>query len=216
MPSDKILITRPSYEDTTAYLSKWSGEILSAAKSRGKTIIDLYGARANRREFESCLHAHDPEFVILNGHGADDCVTGHKEEPLLKSGDNDGLANSRIVYALSCNSAAKLGADCVANGARAYVGYGQAFVFVIDASRSVMPLQDSLARPFFESANAVPLSLIKGNSVGESVEKSRQTFQKNIEHFQTHTSVESPHIVAFLRWDLAVQKMHGDGAAALT
>lgn len=215
MPGNKLLIPRPSYEDTTAYLSKWSERIISAAKSRGKAVIDLDGSRANRWEFENCMQVHDPGFVVLNGHGNVDSVAGHNGEILLKSGENEKLVRSGIVYALSCKSAAKLGVDCVNAGARAYVGYAQDFIFAFDPSRSAMPLQDGFAKPFFESTNIIPTSLIKGNSVSDSLSKSKQMFQKNIEYFKTHTSVESSYIIAFLLWDVGVLKLCGDGSAVI-
>jgi len=204
-----MVITRPEYDDTTFYMCKWNEEVVNNCNSRDIKCIDLQGPRANLRELESVIKKNKPKLAILNGHGNEDTILGHNNEILIKSGENEDLLNHTIVYSIACNSAKKLGERCVDSGTDAYIGYEKEFIFLIDTSKTLTPLQDEVAKPFFESSNIVPLSLIKGNSVGEAYSKSQQTFEKNIDYFRTHYTLESMHIMFLLRWDKSIQKMRG-------
>src|SRR3989338_7911997 len=124
----RVLLTRPEHDDTTFYLSQWSREAIALAKEKGMDVLDLNRERANRKEVEGVLDKISPDVVIFNGHGGEDMVAGHKNEPLIIAGENEGLLRSKLVYAISCRSAKVLGPESIKAGAVAYTGYDDDFM----------------------------------------------------------------------------------------
>ena len=210
MENKKLLITRPCYDDTTSYLHKWSEKIIELARKRNLTVFDLSKERVNKEELKKFIENQQPKFLIFNGHGSDDEILGHNGSTLIKSGENHNLLKSKITYAISCRSARKLGPDSIEVGATAYIGYKEDFIFAVDKNKATVPLFDNLAKPFFEASNIIPFSLIKGNTVSEAYQKSQETFQKFIDYFKAHYTLESLHIMLLLRWDMIAQAALGD------
>jgi asparagine synthetase B (glutamine-hydrolysing) len=118
-----LLVTRSDHEITTRYLSAWSGKIIELARKKNIQVMDLKRDKANLKELKSRAAKMRPLFIILNGHGSDDCVTGYDDKILIKAGNNESILESKITYAVSCRSAAKLGIESVKAGALAYIGY---------------------------------------------------------------------------------------------
>ena len=211
-----ILITRPCHDDTTAYCHEWSKEIIDFADKKNVKLHDLRKEKANKEELESRVSKFQPKLLIFNGHGSDEEICGHDNKTLVKYGVNEKLLKSRIAYARTCHSAKKLGKKITEeNPSTAFIGYEHKFLFPFDASRTATPLKDSFAKSFFESTNIILISLIKGNNVKESSERSQDTFQKNIDFFETQRTLEAPHIAFFLKWDKYFQKAHGNLNASI-
>lgn len=150
---------------------------------------------------------------MLNGHGDDNIVTGHQNEPLLIGRTNDKLMKSRIIYALSCRSAKELGPKTVSSGAKSYTGYDDDFIFSYTPSMITRPLNDDKAKLFFEPSNIFMESLIKGNTVQEAKSKSEQLFRKNIA--KALGSQNGANIAKNLWWDLKHFVSHGGLSAAI-
>lgn len=203
------LITRPEHDDTTHYLSIWSKETIKVAEIQGAKVLDLQGERANKAEFESKMEKLSPKLVMLNGHGDLDLVTGHKNQALIKVGVNEGLLKSKIVYALSCKSAKVLGPASIRAGALSYTGYEDDFIFVYEPNLFTRPLLDKTVGLFLEPSNIFIESLIKGHSVRESFERSRNTIKKNFNR-AVSTLETDPTTARFLWWNLRNFKAHGD------
>lgn len=210
----KILITRPEHDDTTHYLSNWSKKILDFAKKKGKKIFDLKRERAIKKEVTSFLSKKNPEFVIFNGHGDDDLVAGHKNEVLIKVGENEYLLKSKIVYAISCKSAKKLGPKSIDIGAIGYIGYDDDFIFSYNKNKITNPLTDDVAKIYLEPSNELVISLIKGNSTKESYKRSQDMFKANLRRLLTSESPSSP-VVRYLWWDIRHQVLLGDEEASV-
>jgi len=137
-------------------------------------------------------------------------ICGHKDEPIIVAGENDDLLKFKIVYSIACNSAMGLGPRCARSGAKAFIGYENVFIFIMDANKTHNPTSDDISKPFFESSNQVPFSLIKDNTAEEAVSKSKETFGKWITYYRTHDLIESPQILPFLIWDRESLVVHGD------
>lgn len=203
-----ILITRPDHDITTRYLKFWNKKVIEIASDKGIKILDLEGIKANRNETESRLKKMSPAFVFLNGHGDSDCVAGYNDEILVRAGENEKLLKDKIVYALSCKSASKLGRASVKSGAKAYIGYIEDFIFCHENNKLNNPLSDKTAELFLKPANQVSLSLIKGNSGEESCKKSKRYFLKNIQKLLSSSSENNPQstqYAQFLWWDMKNQ-----------
>ncbi|OGI34323.1 MAG: hypothetical protein A2259_03350 [Candidatus Moranbacteria bacterium RIFOXYA2_FULL_43_15] len=174
--SKSLLITRPNYEITTRYLYVWNKEVIRKVKDKGVAVMDLQKEKANRKEFEGRMRKINPALVLLNGHGGRDCVSGHDNEIIVKAGENEDIFERKIVYALACQSALFLGPKSVQAGAVAFIGYKKDFIFFTDDSKAAHPEKDSIAKLFLDPSNRLSISLIKGNSVLESVKKISKTF----------------------------------------
>jgi len=203
------IITRPEHDDTTFYLSTWSKETITLAESKGIKVLDLHREKANKDEFENRLKKLFPKLVMFNGHGDSDLVTGHKNQILIKAGVNEELLKDKIVYALSCKSAKVLGPKSIQAGALNYTGYEDDFIFVYEPELFSRPLLDKTAELFLKHSNMFIDSLIKGNSISESFERSKDVLEKNF--IKAISTLESDSSVArFLWWDLRNFKSHGD------
>lgn len=207
-----MLITRPEYDDTTFYCSKWASNVIKEADKKGFDIFDLPREKANKDRVESILADKRPRLVFFNGHGDDETIFGHNDEILIKSGINEDLLESKIIYAASCSSAKELGKSAIEKGADAYIGYEDEFVFIGDTNSSARPLSDQFAKPFFESSNQIPLSLINGNKVIDASAKSQKMFQYWITYYRTigESLPEAPEILKQLLWDKRNQVIRGN------
>ncbi len=179
------------------------------AQDRGVKVLDLHRERANRSEVESMISKMSPDFVVLNGHGSDNCVAGHNNEPIVTAGENEVLLSSKIVYAISCWSGKGLGPKSIEAGALSYTGYDDDdFVFLYEHEKFSRPLQDETARLFLEPSMVFVDSLIKGNTVSESRRRTENMLSKNILK-SLGSNQQDAGLVRFLWWDLKHFVSHG-------
>ncbi|MBU4245715.1 MAG: hypothetical protein ABIF85_03650 [Nanoarchaeota archaeon] len=212
--SKTYLVTRPEHDTTTHYLSYWNKEMINAAQKKGMKVLDLNREDANRQKFESMIIKMSPNLVVLNGHGDDNTVTGHNNQPLVKAGENESLLKSKIVYALSCRSAKILGPKSVESGAISYTGYDDDFIFSYEPENISRPLHDGTAKLFLEPSNLFVDSLIKGNTVDESRKRTENLLRKNLVKSLGSTIADAS-LARFLWWDLRHFVSHGNMDATL-
>jgi len=209
-----FLITRPRHDDILHYLFVWSTELIDLALKKGKKVVDLSDKKANKERVAGILDKTPIRFVMFNGHGDDNLVMGHRDEELIKSPGNEKLLRDKIVYCRSCNSAKKLGPDSVISGADAFIGYDSEFVFVYDAKSITKPLDDKTAALFLTPTNTLVSSIIKGNTVKFSYEKSQELFRQDINKLLgSATSDEDRELIRYLYWDYSHQIYHGEDEA---
>lgn len=211
--SKSLLITRPFYDETTNYLFHWSKEIIEEAKKKNVQVFDLARNRVTKREVTSVLSKRQPSLVVFNGHGDSDRISGDAGEILLKTGENEELLKSKIIYAVSCKSAAELGSRSIRAGALSYIGYDDDFIFFYETDKLTRPLNDKTAKLFLEPSNRVAISLIKGHAAKSAHERSKAAFRQNIEELLTSESIDS-YLARYLWWDMTHQVCLGDGDAS--
>lgn len=212
-----LLITRPEHDLTTLYISKWSEKIIDEAKKKNVSITDLHREKANKNRVSGILKkkASTKMLVVFNGHGNSGAITGHDDEPLVTKDDASGLVN-KIVYARSCQSAKVLGRAAITAGSLAYLGYEEDFIFLMDDEKIMKPLEDTKASLFLEPSNYLIISLLKGHSVADANNRSKNHFRKNLEIVLTaRVSSENFYIARFLYWDMANQVCLGDESVSL-
>ena len=211
-----FLITTPDDDDTVFYCNIWSKEIIDLAGAKGFKTTELQGPKATRANLESHLKRPVVRFVMFNGHGASDIVTGTVKEVIMKAGENEALLKGKVVYARSCYTLAVLGASSISAGADGYVGYSLPFAFVSDPAEGAHPLDDELAAPCFVTSNIIPATLLKGNSVSEAVKKSKSEMRKLMEHWETRTDrIEAPMVALCLNWNRLGLGFEGRGEVKL-
>ena len=84
----KMIVTRPQHDVITKYLSVWAEEVINFAKEKGIEVFDLIKEKANKKDFCGRVNKLQPDMIFLNGHGDDDCVTGHDDQEIVRAGDN--------------------------------------------------------------------------------------------------------------------------------
>ncbi|MBD3355158.1 hypothetical protein GF361_04185 [Candidatus Woesearchaeota archaeon] len=212
----QFLITRPNYDKATAYIHSFSKDIVADAKEdAGIHITDLEGSKATDLGFEKAIKKSKPKLVFLNGHGDETVVLGHNDEPILTE-RNVGLLKGKIIYALACESLAKLGRIAVEKGVKAYVGYEEEFRWVVDPSRTSTPDKDKNAAPFRKVCLVLGKSLLSGVSAGKSIELTRKEYKRLIKNYGTSADNygDAPLIGLALSWNLLFLGFAGDKAAS--
>lgn len=216
MSNYSVVITQPDFDRATRYISVWSEEVEEFSVSRGNKTIILKGKRANRREFESVLGKIQPHLVMLNGHGNDDQVMGQDNEVLLETNSNAVVAKGKIVYTLSCSAAKSLGYECVKQGARAFIGYNEDYIFLHAHPKVSRPQEDKRAALFFNPSNLIPMSLLKGNSVKDSYLRSKNLLRKTIVNLLNSDVYNEDRIcLRYLVWNYNNLTLIGNGNVTL-
>ena len=207
-----MMITRPEHDPTTKYISCWSTIVLEAAKKAKIECVDLWRKKANRKDFEGRMRKLEPSLVVIQGHGNAQTITGHDNEPLVTAGENESVLAGKITYAVSCEAAKDLGERIAKNPDTTFIGYNDKFVFTQQNEKWHRPIDDDRAKPFMETSNQVPLTLIKGHDCHNAYERSQEVGKTHFRRLMT--SVADPDALLdaqCLWWNLKHQVCLGDG-----
>jgi len=124
-----VLFIRPCHDVETRKLVSWSNEVIDRLDmSDGlATFTDLLGNDVTEFNVLAALDDY-VSLVVFHGHGGDSYLVSRRRDGLREMAITiktltRGLLRDKIIYALACNSARKLGRLSVQTGAKAYVGY---------------------------------------------------------------------------------------------
>lgn len=197
----QVLLTNPEIDLLTYYLLAWTNNLIKESRSKTNKYYRLRRERVTRRRFESILRKRPVDLVLLCGHGTSEAVIGSSE--IILDIHNDDLLVGKIVHALSCQSADKLGPDAVKKGARAYIGYKRDFITFLDNSKqSTKPLKDDTASLFLKPAFTAPKVLLKGGSPEEAVEATKKAYNKSIrDAINSDVQSDADQFINWLLWD---------------
>jgi len=200
--------TRPNFEEAT-YLGHLAlRHAVDYFSGRGYMVDDLVGPRAVRAEVLSSFERNDPVLFFGVGHGDSDHFTGQYYNVVFWTCDNSALSD-RIVYALSCITAAGLGLDAVNNkGCRCYIGYDREFAWIQD--RIVDPMEDRYGRAFYEPVLELLYRLADGATTGEAYRASIDRWNDWIDYWSRSDDPLAPLILKWLLWDRDHQRLIGD------
>lgn len=171
---------------TAVLMSDWdlptrsaSGFILRYIVPRVEPV-HLYSLLARRRPFQ--LSAPQSDIIIGVGHGDESSFTGQNETVILEVGKYDPReVEGKVIKLLSCQTGVVLGGDLVKNGALAFLGYVDDFVWVMDADLAAKPWTDELAAtcllPVVDGINA----LLDGKICQEALEIEKNGYSRNAE-----------------------------------
>lgn len=211
-----LLVTRPNHDSATNYLFHWAGLVIGLACRKAFRVIDLSGNKANKVDFTARVSKTNPIFIFFNGHGSKTKITGQNEETLVSIKENLNLLKNRIIFARTCDSAARLGPKSISSGTKAFVGYRQSFIFMSNPKKATRPLTDKTAALFLKPSNLVATTLLKGHTILEADTRAKKAFRKNIRKLLTsETKKEDTSALRFLFWDLRHQICLGDPDARL-
>ena len=195
-----ILVTNPADDSPTKYLDSWLYKIVNLAKKQKDTFIfELRKNQANKKQLIQLIKNKKPQFVIFNGHGSNDSITGFGQKILIKCNENEYLLKGKIVHSLSCNSAKKLGPRCIKIGTLTYIGYEEEFKLVhLNKSSNKERLKDEVANFFLRPAYEAVIALIEGATAKNAYERSQKMYLENLEVLITSSSAEYNTVVASL------------------
>lgn len=208
-----VLVTRPNHDLLTTYLYYFSGKIIDFYNQKSKHLIDLKGKIANNKMFDSYVSKNKPNFIFLNGHGSENYICGHNNEILVDDYKNE--YKGTIFYARSCRSANKLGHNLVKEGTGAFIGYKENYFVLLSRQSNTHPLRDFVAKMFLEPSNLIALSIIRGNTVQEANEKSKQAMIHNLKEVLGSNMLNKNEVVAYLLHDINCQTIIGDQTACI-
>lgn len=175
-----LLVTRPEYDDGTAYLSYYASLILKEAENENIRVKDFPGEKANKEEITKFIFNKNPLLIFTNGHGNETSLFGHKDSLLFSSEENISFLKDKIVYARACNAGKIFGKKVVENNNGCFIGYLYPFSFWIDEKWSAKPSNDNTAKLYLEPSNEIIISLIQGKSAFDSHEKSKKMMIANM------------------------------------
>jgi len=210
---DRVLVVRPDFEVATYLGSLALQHIVDYIRLRGLTLEDLRGDNAVRDKVLESLSRLDPIWCILLGHGNATTYTGQNFDRIFWECNSSELRD-RVVYALSCITAARLGPDAVDKGCRTYIGYSEEFIWTQEAP--VDPLADRYGRSFFEPVLELLYRLADGATTGEAFKASIDKWNYWIDYWSRSTDPAAPAILMYLIHDRDCQKLIGDDFATVT
>lgn len=210
----ELLVTRPDHDDATYWLCEWFLPILTECHSKGIKYVDLLGDKANKSRVKSALKKAKARLVVFNGHGTRDSILGFKNETLINDKESIALLKDKVVYAIACDSAAKLGPECVKKGTCAYIGYKLPFMILSNPNKGFKPLEDELIKPVLEASNEVVRTLLKGKSAGEAYSRSQFKFDHYIQKYERDCApIEAQNLLPVLYWNKMAQTLIGNKEA---
>jgi hypothetical protein len=142
--------------------------------------VHLYAFMVRRLPFQ--LTAPQSDIIIGVGHGDKTTFTGQSEAVILEVGKyNRREIKGKVIKLLSCQTGSVLGPDLVQNGAKAFLGYSDDYVWVMDSDLASKPWADDLAAtslmPVIDGLNA----LLDGKTAEEAFNVELQGYAKNTE-----------------------------------
>lgn len=211
-----ILITRPDHDLINAYFFHWSKKVIEQANKKKVKVLDLAGKKANKKNLTSYIEVNQPKLVFMNGHGNSDIIAGYNDEVLIQVGVNESLLENKIIYVRSCEVGSGLGSSVIKKKAMAFIGYTRKYNLITLVASESRPLDDAIAQLFLAPSNLIPISLLKGNTVGEAYMKSQNSMNRSL-RFMLSTKASPPQkdALPYLWANKKHQVLHGDKEARL-
>lgn len=173
-----MVVVNPTHDVPTRYLDMWISQAVDYINSLDDVqAIRLKGDEATADKLLDSISEHNPELVMFNGHGNADAIIGHDSTPLISSTHTiKAQFIGRILHAVVCSAAYRLGQELVDIGAKAFVGYSDKFYFWQHGDDT----NDAGAKLFLEPALEVSKQLCEGNSARSSYVASQKMYARNL------------------------------------
>lgn len=142
--------------------------------------IPLYAFLARRKPFQ--FSAPQSDIIIGMGHGDKDIFTGQDEAVILEVSKYDPKeVQGKVIKLLSCQTALILGPDLINNGAEAFLGYVDDYVWVMDSDLASTPWADKLAATSLMPVVAGLNALLDGKTCQEALQIELDGYTRNAE-----------------------------------
>jgi hypothetical protein len=124
-------------------------------KKKGFSVEKCQGTFARRIYVAPKARKAMVVYLTGVGHGSYDTYTGHYYDPIFRVGDySKQEADGKIAHFLSCQTGRTLGPDFVTNGCKAYFGYDENFVFIMNDSDIFFECDSEIDKAFADGATA--------------------------------------------------------------
>ena len=170
---NKMIVIRTNHDVPTSYLYAFSEELIKEAGMKGFEVAKIEGKEISEVILRSGVKSRKPKFIFFSGHGSDTSLFDNHKKEFISMSSAD-IFEETVAYTIACNCLAKLGSAAIDKGCYAFIGYRKPFWIARDHKYESTPLKDNIARPIIECSNIIVKSLIKGNSVEESIKKSHE------------------------------------------
>lgn len=212
MPQRNVtLATLTGTDKVTYYMSTWTNAVLRESRAKGTKTVILHTDRAT---LEANIAAYQPSFIIGVAHGYPEELGIYRNLPLVDL-QNAHITRDTVSYFISCNTAETLGPATIANGAKAFIGFDQDFIFWIN-EHALYPIGDTLARPFMLPIMKVIRSLAAGRTTGEAYKDSKNIFREQIRLWNSKNTLKAKLITNALRHDLDSFVLLGDRSVTVS
>lgn len=168
-----MIIIRANHDIQTAYLYYYSEELIKEARNRGFKVAKIEGDGISEATLRSRIKNRKPKFIFFNGHGSNLALFDNQKREFITEKSAD-VFNGTVSYTIACSCLEGLGKTAVDKGCNAFIGYNKPFWIARDHRYESKPLEDEVARPVIECSNVVVKSLIKGQTVQESIRRSHE------------------------------------------
>jgi len=174
--------------------------------SRGFNVVANTGTSDTRTNFVITAKKSLTTYISGIGHGGYDVYTGHAGGHILKVGAYDAKeVKDKAIHFLSCKTAATLGPDTIAKGAKCYAGYDENFTFVWDDSTTPISEIDL----FKKSDSTFDIWMAYGYTAQQAYNATIATFNANI------ALVPGTAAASWLSYDRDHLRLHGDPATKI-
>ncbi|MBI2559110.1 hypothetical protein HYW20_07355 [Candidatus Woesearchaeota archaeon] len=153
--------------------------MIKEAENKGFKVARIEGINVSETNLRSRIKNKKPSFIFFNGHGSDTSLFNNQEQEFINV-DSADVFKEIVTYAIACNCLVKLGPAAIENGGYSFIGYKNPFWIARDHKYEATPLKDKIARPIMECSNIIVKSLLKGNTVEQSVKKSHENAKESI------------------------------------
>jgi len=171
-----VLGVDSNYEEVTesaeAYRSKY---VYPKFKEKGAEVRRLVGSTATRADFVREVYKSGVDYITGVGHGNYTAYTGQYGNTVLQVGQySPDEVKNKIIHLLSCQTARTLGPNMVNNGAKAFLGYIDDFIFAMD-----------ICDEFFECDSQIDWVMANGGTVSEAHNACIKKFDFFINKYET-------------------------------
>lgn len=214
-------------DDATASTYYWADPVIREITTLGYELQDLKVKDATYENTSKSLKEYNPHVYIHFGHGCVANLIGQNKCVVTNGTQNASvglhyineykyrldddimcdlmcglpanvdLLRNKIVIAYACHSAKRLGKCAMKNGARAYIGFDDYLIFMVDNKGS----EGIFTEPILEFS----YSMLNGSTLKESKEKTLSLFDKNIRKYKSYNS-----LAKLLLWDKKAFTVYGD------
>lgn len=168
----------------------------------------LYAILARGTPFH--LAAPQSDIIIGVGHGDKDAFTGQNEAIILEVGKYDPReVEGKVIKLISCQTGVGLGPDLIRNGALAFQGYTDDYLWVMDADLASSPWSDKLAAPCL-------MPVIDGLNALLDGKTAREAFDIELESYTRNAEVEEDELIrSLIEFNRDNAVLLGDGGARI-
>lgn len=154
-----VLLTLPDFDLPTRFAS---GYLIRYLANRVEPV-QLYGPMSNKFLFRQL--AKPADFIFGSGHGLSSSFGGQDREKMIEVGDYDSsVVAGKFIKLLTCQTGKSLGPDMILNGASAFQGYVEDYVFIVDDDYVNTPWNDKLSKLFLMPVMRSMIGVIEGKT----------------------------------------------------